>query len=59
MHMHLNGRQAGEIAATAGVRRLLVTHLSPEADRDETLAYVRSTFPGPVEIATDGLSLEL
>jgi ribonuclease BN (tRNA processing enzyme) len=59
MHMHLNGRQAGEIAAAAGARRLLVTHLSPKADRAETLAYVRSTFPGPVELATDGLSLEL
>jgi ribonuclease BN (tRNA processing enzyme) len=59
MHMHLNGRQAGEIAAAAGARRLLVTHLSPRSDPAETLAYVRSTFRGPVEIATDGLTLDV
>jgi ribonuclease BN (tRNA processing enzyme) len=59
MHMHLNGRQAGEIASAAGARRLLVTHLAPAADPAETLSHVRSTFPGPVELATDGLTLEI
>jgi ribonuclease BN (tRNA processing enzyme) len=59
MHMHLNGRQAGEIAAAAGARKLLVTHLSPKSDPAETLANVRSTFTGPVELATDGLSLDV
>jgi len=59
MHMHLNGRQAGEIASAAGARRLLVTHLSPGSDPAETLAYVRSTFVGPVEVASDGLKLDL
>jgi ribonuclease BN (tRNA processing enzyme) len=59
MHMHLNGRQAGQIAAAAGARRLLVTHLSPASDPAETLAYVRSTFPGPVELAADGLVLDV
>ena len=59
MHMHLNGRQAGEIAAAAGARRLLVTHLSPGSDPAETLAYVRCTFTGPIELATDGLSLDV
>jgi ribonuclease BN (tRNA processing enzyme) len=59
MHMHLNGRQAGEIAAAAGARRLLVTHLSPKADPDETLGYVRASFPGPVELAAEGLVVEI
>jgi ribonuclease BN (tRNA processing enzyme) len=59
MHMHLNGRQAGEIATAAGAHRILVTHLAPGADPDETLAYVRSTFEGPVELATDGLTLDV
>jgi hypothetical protein len=36
-----------------------VTHLSPGSDPAETLAYVRSTFDGPVEVASDGLKLDL
>jgi len=58
MKMHLNGRQAGEIAARAGARRLLVTHLSPEADRAETAGHARAAFGGPVELAEEGRSLE-
>ena len=57
--LHLTGRQAGEIANRAGVRRLMLTHLKPAADRDRVLAAAREAFSGPVELAVEGLSLEL
>jgi ribonuclease BN (tRNA processing enzyme) len=57
--LHLTGGQAGEIAARAGVRRLLLTHLRPEADPDQAVAEARATFSGPVELATEGHSLGL
>jgi ribonuclease BN (tRNA processing enzyme) len=44
---HLNGRQAGGIAARAGARRLLLTHCFPEHDRDAALASARAAFGGP------------
>jgi ribonuclease BN (tRNA processing enzyme) len=59
MHMHLNGRQAGEIAARAGARRLLVTHLAPGTDRAQTLAQAGAAFMGPLEIADEGLAVEI
>jgi ribonuclease BN (tRNA processing enzyme) len=59
MQMHLNGRQAGEFAAQAGAQRLLVTHLAPGTDSAETLAHARSSFGGPVELAAEGLAVEI
>lgn len=59
MAMHLNGRQAGEIAARAGVGQLLITHLSPRANPDETAVRARTAFAGPIQVAVDGLSLEI
>lgn len=57
--MHLSGRQAGEVAARAGAKSLLLTHLRPEADREQVLADARTAFSGPVELATEGHSLGL
>jgi ribonuclease BN (tRNA processing enzyme) len=59
LHMHLNGRQAGETAARAGARRLLVTHLAPGTDANDTLGHARSAFGGPVELAAEGLTVEI
>jgi ribonuclease BN (tRNA processing enzyme) len=59
MHMHLNGRQAGEFAARAGARRLLITHLSPNADAGETAVRARAAFGGPIYVAADGLSVDI
>jgi ribonuclease BN (tRNA processing enzyme) len=51
---HLNGRQAGGIAARAGARRLLLAHCFPEQDRDAALAEARAAFGGPVQWAVQG-----
>lgn len=57
--LHLNGRQAGEVAHRAGVRRLVLTHLPPWNDPDMALAEARSTYAGPIELARAGLRLEI
>ena len=46
--------QAGEVAATAGVRRLVLTHLHPDADPARVLARARSAYAGPVDVALPG-----
>jgi ribonuclease BN (tRNA processing enzyme) len=48
---HLNGRQAGGIAARARAGRLLLTHCFPEQDREAALAAARGSFAGPVQWA--------
>jgi ribonuclease BN (tRNA processing enzyme) len=58
-HGHMTAAQAGELAARAGVKRLVVTHLSRERDADETVLAVRSTFSGEVVLAKPGLTQQL
>ena len=43
--LHLTGREAGELAAGAGVRRLLVTHVPAWVDAGRQLADAREAFP--------------
>ncbi|BBG00231.1 MULTISPECIES: MBL fold metallo-hydrolase [Pseudonocardia] len=50
--VHLSGREAGEHAATAGARRLVVTHVPAWYDRDELAGEAAAAFDGPVEAAT-------
>ncbi len=42
---HLTARQAGEIAAGAGVKRLILTHLWPFYDETVLLEQARAAFP--------------
>jgi ribonuclease BN (tRNA processing enzyme) len=48
--VHLSGRQAGEHAAAAGVRRLLLTHVPVWFDGADLLAEAKAAFDGPVEL---------
>ena len=55
--LHLTGRQAGELAAAAGVRRLLVTHVPAWVDPAAQLAAARSAFPAS-ELVRPGAAYE-
>jgi ribonuclease BN (tRNA processing enzyme) len=57
--VHLSGRQAGEVAAKAGVGRLLLTHVAAWYDREAILAEARRTFDGPVELVEPGATYEV
>jgi ribonuclease BN (tRNA processing enzyme) len=50
---------AGRLAAEAGVRRLVLTHLMPATDPGEALAAARASCSGPVDVARPGLTIEL
>ena len=58
---HSTAREAGRVAAKAQARRLVLTHLSSRHDIDPSplLSQAREEFQGPVEIAYDGLTVEL
>lgn len=51
----LSARQAGELAAIADVRRVVLTHLMPEVDDMEALQAASASFAGPIDVATIGL----
>ena len=51
---HLTPREAGEHAAAAGARRLVVTHISDELDALWAHEQAAAAFGGPVEVAEEG-----
>ncbi|MFE9746286.1 MBL fold metallo-hydrolase [Saccharothrix saharensis] len=53
-YLHMSGREAGEVARSAGVGRLVLTHVLPWSDRDGVLRDAAEAFPGPVTLATPG-----
>lgn len=57
--VHLSGRGAGEQAALAGARRLLLTHIPPWNDPQRTLDGARTSYDGPVELARPAATYEV
>ena len=51
---HVSGRQAGERASDAGIKRLVVTHVPPGHDAADRVGSVNETYTGNVEIAAPG-----
>lgn len=56
---HMSARQAGTSARRAGARRLVITHLLPTIDRDLARAEAAAAFGGPVEVAHEGLEVQV
>ena len=52
--MHLDGPAVGELAASSGVGRVLLTHLQMGFDADATVASVRARYEGPVDLVHPG-----
>ena len=51
---HLSARQAGELARSAGIPRLVITHIWPTHDVELSRRQAEEGFGGPVEVANDG-----
>ena len=56
---HLTPALAGDLAARARVKKLVLTHLYPECDQFDIAAQCRRTYPGPLIIAEDLMRLDL
>jgi ribonuclease BN (tRNA processing enzyme) len=56
---HLTPREAGEHGRAAGVRQLVLTHISDELDAEWAREEAASAFQGPVEIAREGAVYEV
>lgn len=60
-HLHGSPSQTARMAADAGVRRLLLSHVMPEHEDEleRSLQLVAAHYEGEVAVAEDGLRLEL
>jgi ribonuclease Z len=58
---HSTAREAASIARLAGARRLVLTHLSArfEDSHQVLLSEARSAYEGPLEVAWDGLTIDV
>ena len=53
-NLHLTARQAGEYADLAGVAHLVLTHLVPWNDKQQSFAEASSAFHGKLSLAASG-----
>ena len=57
--LHLTGKQAGVVAAEAGVGRLVLTHVPPWHDPQVMLHEAATTYDGPLELAEPGKTYDV
>jgi ribonuclease BN (tRNA processing enzyme) len=53
-----SARQAGAVAAQAGVGRLILTHLWPGTNPEDSIEAAAEGYPGPIAVASGGLIAE-
>ena len=56
---HLTPSLAGDLAAKANVRKLVLTHFYPQCDKEDIAAECRKTYAGPLVLAEDLMQLEV
>lgn len=56
---HLSAGEAGRIAAAAGVKHLVLTHLPHWGEHPRLVEQAQRVFPGPVELAATGKTWKL
>ena len=56
---HMKASQVGQVAAAAGAGRVVLTHLYQHVEESGPVDVVREHYSGPVELAADGMVLEL
>ena len=56
---HLTPSLAGELAARADVRKLVLTHFYPECEKENIEAECRKTYSGPLVLAEDLMQIEI
>jgi ribonuclease BN (tRNA processing enzyme) len=57
--LHMSGREAADVARTAGAGHLMLTHVLPWTDKAGVLADAAETFPGRVSLAEEGHTFTL
>lgn len=59
MSGHLTPSSAGRIAAEAGVGRIVLVHLYSSMEEAAAIEGVKRLYDGPVEVASDGMEIEV
>ena len=54
---HLTPAEAGEHAAKARAKQLMLTHISDEIDPEWALGQAATTYDGPIQVASEGLEI--
>jgi ribonuclease BN (tRNA processing enzyme) len=56
---HMSARQVGEHAATAGVPRVILTHIVPGSDPEVSRAQAAAVYDGVTDVAFTNMSVEI
>ncbi|MCK4349960.1 MAG: MBL fold metallo-hydrolase [Candidatus Krumholzibacteria bacterium] len=59
MKGHLTPSSAGRIAVEAGVGRIVLVHLYPSMEEAAAIEGVKRIYDGPVEVASDGMEIDV
>ncbi len=58
-HGHMTSRGAGETASEAGAARLVLTHIWPTFDREQSRREAAEAYEGPLAVALQGMILDV